>query len=97
MDYFHKFKQEAKERIDNLTIEQVAEWLCKNIDEKMIVELLKKDVDNVEKIKTGCVMCGKIQWQDECEHDYEICENVGGWKKCKKCGLVKRIEENCYE
>ena len=91
MDYFHKFKEEAKERIDNLTIEQVAEWLCKSIDEKMIVEFLKKETGEV---KTGCVMCGKIQWNEECEHDYEICENVGGWKKCKKCGLVKRIEEN---
>lgn len=66
MDYFNKFKQEAKERIDNLTIEQVAEWLCKNIDEKMIVEFLKKDVGEV---KRGCVMCGKIQWNDECAED----------------------------
>lgn len=69
MTNFDMFKEEAKKRIDNLTVEQVAEWLCKNIDEKMIVELLKKDVDNVDKsvdkVKRGCVMCGKIQWQDD--------------------------------
>lgn len=83
MDYFHKFKQEAKERIDNLTIEEVAKWLHNTIDEKMIIEFLKKDVDNVDKnvdnvdnvdknvdeVKRRCVLCGKIQWNNECVED----------------------------